>query len=67
MKNSPYVRCYSLPQYFILMKINEVYGIGAFDLRLLDRYTIRAKDECGKTCVFRWDIHTKQIVKEEVV
>lgn len=67
MKNSPHFRCSSLPQYFIVMRLNEVYGVGAFELRLLDRYTIRAKDENGKTCVFRWDIHTKQITREEII
>lgn len=67
MKNSPNFRCYTLPQYFILMHINDTYGSGVFDLEILDRYRIRAQDEQGKVYVFRWDIHTKQILKEETI
>lgn len=64
LKNSPHFRCLTLPQYFILMEINEEYGTGAFELELLDRYTILAEDREGRRFRFRWDIHTKLVTKE---
>ena len=51
LKNSPEFRCRTLPQYFILMEINDVYGTGAFELELIDRYNIMATDSEGRNLI----------------
>lgn len=66
LKNSPEFRCRTLPQYFILMEINDIYGTGAFELELIDRYHILATDSEGRKYKFRWDIHTKLVTMEAI-
>lgn len=67
LKNSPNFRCLTLPQYLILIHLNHAYGVGAFELALIDRYTISAVDEHGRHFFFRWNVQTKQITKEVAV